>query len=263
MSKKSKKVPKKLLGIDIGGSGIKGAPVHAKKGELLTDRHRIPTPQPATPEACAETVAAVMDFHGWEKPVGVTVPGRVVGGVVETAANIDDSWKGVDAEKLFEKALGVPVTVLNDADAAGIAEVQFGAGKGHDGTVLLLTFGTGIGSALFTNGRLVLNTELGHARYNGKREAEHFAADSARTRDHLSWERWAEKRVQPVLEMYEFLFAPDLLIVGGGVSKLGKWELFGPLLETKATLVPAALGNEAGIVGAAYAARRRLQGKEL
>ncbi|MDT0633006.1 polyphosphate--glucose phosphotransferase [Rubrivirga litoralis] len=263
MSKKKKsKAPKKLLGIDIGGSGIKGAPVHAKKGELLTERHRIPTPQPATPEACAETVQAVMDFHEWTKPVGLTVPGRVVGGVVETAANIDDSWKGVDAEKLFRKTLGVPVTVLNDADAAGIAEVQFGAGRGTEGTVLLLTFGTGIGSALFTNGHLVRNTELGHVHYD-KREAEHFAADSARSRDHLSWERWAKKRVQPVLEMYEFLFAPDLLIIGGGVSKPAKWKTFGSLLKTKAKIVPAALGNEAGIVGAAYAARRSLQGKEL
>ena len=260
--KKSAKVPKKLLGIDIGGSGIKGAPAHATKGRMLTDRYRIPTPKPATPEACADVVREVMAFHEWTEPVGVTVPGRVVDGVVETAANIDDSWRGVDAEKLFRKALGVPVTVLNDADAAGIAEVQFGAGRGSEGTTLLLTFGTGIGSALFTNGHLVLNTELGHVRYD-KREAEHFAADSARTRDHLSWERWAKKRVQPVLEMYEFLLAPDLLIIGGGVSKAGKWELFGPLLKTKAKLVPAALGNEAGIVGAAYAARRRLQGKEL
>ena len=262
MAKKKKKAPKKLLGIDIGGSGIKGAPVHAKKGEMLTDRHRIPTPKPATPEACAEVVREVMAFHGWEKPVGVTVPGRVVGGVVETAANIDDSWKGADAEKLFRKALGVPVTVLNDADAAGIAEVQFGAGRGAEGTTLLLTFGTGIGSALFTNGHLVRNTELGHVRYD-KRIAEHFAADSVRTKDHLSWERWAKRRVQPVLEMYEFLLAPDLLIIGGGVSKPGKWEGFSHLLTTKARLVPAALGNEAGIVGAAYAARRSLQGKPL
>lgn len=263
MSKKKKKVRKKLIGIDIGGSGIKGAIVHAKKGRMVTERHRIPTPKPATPEACAATVEAIMAFHESSRPAGIAIPARVVDGVVETAANIDDSWKGVDAEKLFKKALGVPVTVLNDADAAGIAEVQFGAGRGAKGTVLLLTLGTGIGSALFTDGHLVRNTELGHVRYDGKRVAEKFAADSIRTKDHLSWERWATKRVQPVLEMYEFLFSPDLLIIGGGASKPGKWETFGPLLKTKAKIVPAELGNEAGIIGAAYAARRRLQGKSL
>ena len=259
----AKKAPKKIFGVDIGGSGIKGAPVNAKKGGMLAERHRIPTPQPATPEACADVVKEVMKAHDWEGPVGITVPGRVRRGTVKTAANIDNSWKGTNARKLFKKALGVPVTVLNDADAAGVAEVAFGAGRKSKGTTLLLTFGTGIGSALFVDGHLVPNTELGHVRYDGKRIAEHFAADSIRSKDHLSWEKWATRRVQPVLEMYEFLFAPDLLIIGGGVSKPDKWKTFGKLLETKARIRPAALGNEAGIVGAAYAARRSLQGKDL
>jgi polyphosphate glucokinase len=181
--------------------------------------------------------------------------------VVETAANIDDSWKGANAERLFKKHCGVPVAVLNDADAAGIAEVRFGAGKKQKGTVLMLTFGTGIGSALFIDGCLVPNTEFGHVHYDehkGKiRVAEKFAADSIRTAEHLTWERWGRRRVQPVLEMYEFLIAPDLIIIGGGVSKPGKWELFSPFLATRAKLKPAKLGNEAGIVGAALVARDR------
>ena len=251
------KAPKKVLGIDIGGSGIKGAPVHTKRGELLHDRYRIPTPQPATPKAVAETVHEIMKATDWDGPIGCTVPGRVVRGVVETAANIDDSWKGTDAAKLFRKTCGVPVAVLNDADAAGKAEVAFGAGRKKMGTVLMLTFGTGIGSALFVDGRLVPNTEFGHVRYD-HRIAEHYAADSVRTREHLSWEQWGRRRVQPVLEMYEFLLSPDLIIVGGGVSKPERWELFGPALKTQATLKPAALGNEAGIVGAALAAREML-----
>ncbi len=260
MAKTSKpKVPTKILGIDIGGSGIKGAPVHTKKGVLLKDRYRIPTPQPATPRDVAMTVAEVMKATDWDGPIGCTVPGRVVKGVVETAANIDASWTGTDARKLFRKTCGVPVAVINDADAAGLAEVRFGAGRKQKGTVLLLTFGTGIGSALFIDGTLVPNTEFGHARFD-HRIAEHVAADSVRTKEHLTWERWAKRRVQPVLEMYEFLLSPDLIIIGGGVSKPERWEAFGPALQTKAVLKPAALGNEAGIVGAALAAREMLGG---
>ncbi len=257
MAKKKKKVSRTILGIDIGGSGVKGAPVHTKKGILVGDRHRIPTPQPATPEAVLEVVAEVVEWHNWKGPIGCTVPGRVVKGIVETAANIDDSWPGTNARKLFKKRLGVPVAVLNDADAAGIAEIRFGAGR-KKGTTLVLTFGTGIGSALFTEGVLVPNTELGHLRYD-HRIAEHVAADSIRTRDHLSWEKWAKRRVQPILEMYEFLFSPDTIVIGGGVSKPERWEMFGPLLKTKAKLYPAALGNQAGIVGAALVAREMVK----
>jgi polyphosphate glucokinase len=259
MAKSKKKAPRTILGVDIGGSGIKGAPVDTKKGVLVEDRHRIPTPQPATPKAVAETMRQVMEAHGWKGALGCTVPGRVVRGVVETAANIDDAWIGTDAGKLFKKTCGVPVAVLNDADAAGIAEMRFGAGKRAKGTVLLLTLGTGIGSALFTDGHLVPNTEFGHIKFD-KRIAEHVAADSIRSKEHLSWERWAKKRVRPVLAMYEFLLSPDLIIIGGGVSKPERWERFGHLLDTKAKVVPAALGNEAGIVGAALAAREMLKG---
>ena len=253
----SKKRPGKVLGIDIGGSGVKGAVVDARTGMLVSDRTRVPTPKPATPEAVAEAVQGLVRHAGWAGPVGCTVPARVRRGVTETAANIDPSWVGTDAAKLFHKRLGVPVVVLNDADAAGLAEMKFGAGKGEPGTTLLVTFGTGIGSALFIGKHLVPNTEFGHMRFD-ERVAEHVAADSVRTREHLTWERWARRRVQPVLDMYEFLLAPDRIIVGGGVSRVDRWSQFGHFLSTKATLCRAELGNEAGIVGAALAARRSL-----
>jgi len=245
---------KTILGIDIGGSGIKGAPVDVKKGEMLTDRFRIPTPQPATPDAVAKTVAEIAQHFDWEGPIGCTVPSRVRNGITETASNIDKAWIGCKATKLLRKATGSPVAILNDADAAGIAEERYGAGRKQDGTVLMLTFGTGIGSALFIDGTLVPNTELGHLRWD-HRIIEKFAADSIRQKDHLSWTEWAKKRVQPALEHYEFLLAPDLIIIGGGVSRLDRWEGFSPLLNTKAKLKPAKLGNDAGIIGAANHAR--------
>ncbi len=248
-----------LVGVDVGGSGVKAAAVDLRNGTLLAARVRVPTPQPATPEAVAEAVAEVARAAGWTGgALGCTVPARVRHGVVETAANIDPSWIGVRAAKRFRKALGreaTVVAVLNDADAAGLAEMRWGAGRGETGTTLVVTFGTGIGSALFIGRRLVPNTELGHLRID-KRIAERMASDAARQHDHLTWERWAQKRVQKVLAHYEFIFSPDRIIVGGGVSRPDKWALFGHLLETKAVLVPAALGNEAGIVGAAFAARQ-------
>ena len=251
----SKKRPRKILGVDIGGSGVKGAVVDAKKGTLVTERARVPTPQPATPEAVAEAVAGLVEHAEWDGPVGCTVPARVRRGVTETASNIDHSWIGTDAAKLFRKRLGMPVIVLNDADAAGLAEMKFGAGKGEEGTTLVVTFGTGIGSALFVGKHLVPNTEFGHMRFD-ERVAEDVAADAVRTREHLTWERWAKRRVQPVLEMYEFLLAPDRIVVGGGVSRVDRWSQWGHFLHTRATLCRAELGNEAGIVGAALAARR-------
>lgn len=244
-----------VLGIDIGGSGIKGAPVNIKKGELISDRYRIPTPQPATPKAVAQTVHEIMKATGWTGPIGCTVPARVQNGVVTSAANIDDSWIGTQAAKLFKQECGVPVAVLNDADAAGLAEMAFGAGRKEKGTTLVLTFGTGIGSALFVGDVLVPNMELGHLRYD-HRIAEHFAADSVRTREKMTWDRWAKRRVQPLLEHYEFLFSPDLIIIGGGVSRPDRWQRFESRLNTKARIMPAALGNEAGIVGAALAAKK-------
>ena len=256
------KRPKHVLGIDIGGSGVKGAIVDAKQGTLVSERVRVPTPQPATPPAVAEAVEGLVRRLEWAGPVGCTVPARVRRGVTETASNIDHSWIGTDAAKLFRKRLGVSVLVLNDADAAGLAEMAFGAGKGEKGTTLMVTFGTGIGSALFIGKHLVPNTEFGHLRFD-ERVAEQVAADAVRTREHLTWERWAKRRVQPVLEMYEFLFAPDRLIIGGGVSRIDRWAQFGHLLKTRATLCRAELGNEAGIVGAALAARRAFRKEPL
>ena len=245
----------RILGVDIGGSGIKGAPVHVKKGVLLDERFRIPTPQPATPKAVAATVAEIAASFGWTGPIGCTMPSRVVNGITETALNIDPSWKGAKASRVIGKATGTPVTVLNDADAAGLAEVRFGAGRKQRGKTLMLTMGTGIGSALFLDGALVPNVELGSLRWDEDRILEVFAADSARSRDHLSWEKWARSRLQPVLEHIEFVFSPDLIIIGGGVSKPERWSNFADLLRTRARLRPARLGNEAGIVGAAMAAR--------
>ena len=237
------------LGIDIGGSGIKGAPVDVDAGALTAERLRIETPQPATPEAVTDTVAELVAHFAWTGPIGVTFPGIVRHGVISSAANVDPAWIGVDADDRFGAAVGCPVTVLNDADAAGIAEVAFGAGKGVAGVVLLLTFGTGIGSALFVDGRLVPNTELGHLEVDGH-DAESRAAASVREENDMSWKKWAE-RVDRYLEVVESLFSPELIIVGGGVSK--KADKFLPLLEIDTPIVPAQLLNEAGIVGAAMA----------
>ncbi|MEV1173195.1 polyphosphate--glucose phosphotransferase [Nonomuraea sp. NPDC049784] len=234
-----------VLGIDIGGSGIKGAPVDTEAGELVKERLRIPTPQPSKPHEVAEAVAAIVKHFGWNGPVGVTFPGVVKDGVVLTAANVDHSWIGVDAGELFGGA-----TVLNDADAAGVAEMTFGRGKGKRGTVLVLTFGTGIGSALFTDGTLVRNTELGHLELRGK-DAEHRASARVREEHELSWDKWAE-RVEEYLRHVEMLLSPSLIVIGGGVSR--KADKFLPHVHIGTPVVPAALQNEAGIIGAALAA---------
>ena len=245
-----------ILGIDIGGSGIKGAPVDVSTGALTADRFRLSTPQKARPSDVALTAKAVAESFGWSGPIGFTMPGRVKHGVMHTAANIDDSWIGVDAERLFTDTTGCPATVLNDADAAGVAEMAFGAGRNEMGVVLVLTFGTGIGSGLFIDGTLVPNTELGHLKLHGDK-AEAYAAASARKRDRLSWSDWAA-RAQEYLAHVEFLFAPDLIILGGGVSRPKKVAKYLHHLETKARIVPAQLQNEAGIIGAACAARSRV-----
>jgi polyphosphate glucokinase len=239
-----------LLGIDIGGTGIKGAPVDTRSGELITERHRIPTPQPSAPDAVADVVAEIAAFFDWTGPLGVTFPAVVRRGVVETAANVEKEWVGVDVATLFGDKLGAPVTVLNDADAAGSAEIAFGAGRERQGTVLVVTLGTGIGSALFTGGHLVPNTELGHLQIRGK-EAERRAAESVRESKALTWEQWA-KRLNEYFDAIEQILWLDLIVFGGGVIK--KSDKFLPLLETRAELVPAQLLNNAGIVGAALAA---------
>jgi polyphosphate glucokinase len=238
------------LGIDIGGTGIKAAPVDVATGTLVAGRQKIPTPRPALPDAVAGVLQELVASFGWSGPVGVTFPGVVTDGVARTAANLDPAWIGLDVGSLFGKAAASPVRVLNDADAAGIAEMTFGAGAGQRGTVLMLTFGTGIGSALFTSGVLVPNTEFGHIEIRGK-DAERRASEHAKTVHDLSWEKWAG-RVEEYLQHVEALLSPHLIIVGGGISRQSdKWV---PLLTgIRARIVPAALHNDAGIVGAAMA----------
>jgi polyphosphate glucokinase len=238
------------FGVDIGGSGIKGCTVDLRSGSLDEQRVRLPTPVPATPTAVAELVATITDDFGWHGPMGVTLPSVLKRGIALTAAHLDPAWKGLAADKLFSEYCRVPVVVLNDADAAGLAEMRFGAGRDHDGVVLLLTFGTGIGSALFVDGELVPNTELGHLQVDGV-EAETRAAAAARDDEALSWPHWAA-RVSRYLQVLEDLVWPDLIIAGGGVSKKAdKWL---SLLECRTPVVAAALRNDAGIVGAAAAA---------
>jgi polyphosphate glucokinase len=241
-----------ILGIDVGGSGIKGATVDVMTGEFTRERFRLPTPDPSSPEDVAETVQNVVEYFNWHGPIGCTMPAVVKGGTVYTAANINKDWIGTNATRLFQGRTGCPVTVLNDADAAGIAEMTFGAGVGHKGVVMLLTFGTGIGSSIFVNGHLMPNTELGHIDIRGK-IAEARASERARQEKDLSWEKWGE-RVNEYLQYLEFLFSPDLFIFGGGVSK--RHEKFFHYLTTRAPIVPAALFNDAGIVGAALAAQQ-------
>ena len=246
------------LGIDIGGSGIKGAIVDLKKGEFAVERLRIPTPQPATPEAVAAVVKEIADHFAdklGDAPVGITVPAVVTHGITRTAANIDPSWVDAPAERIFEETLGRNITLVNDADAAGVAEVRWGAARKHPGLVIVTTLGTGIGTAVIHKGVLIPNQEFGHIEMLGQ-DAEPQAAASAREREQLSFEVWATERLQPYYERLEFYTWPDLIVVGGGVSKQA--DKFLPLLNLKTPIVPAKLRNAAGIVGAAWLAVDRL-----
>ncbi|MDZ7269180.1 MAG: ROK family protein [candidate division KSB1 bacterium] len=240
-----------ILGIDIGGTGIKGAPVNTYTGSLKQERVRLLTPHPATPAKVAKLVHKIAQHFAWRGAIGVGFPGVVQKGRVLTAANLDKRWIGKDAESLFREATGCAVTVINDADAAGLAEMRFGAGRGHQGKVLLLTLGTGIGSALFLNGKLVSNTEFGHLEIRGK-IAERRASDRVRQRKKLSWKKWAG-RVQEYLDHLSLLLSPDLIILGGGAVK--DYKKFSRYLELPAAIKPAESGNLAGIVGAALAAQ--------
>jgi polyphosphate glucokinase len=239
------------FGIDVGGSGIKGGIVDMDTGLLIGERIKVLTPQPATPSAVAKAIAEVVTGFGWTGPLGVTYPGVVTHGVVHTAANVDKSWIGTNAREVISAELnGQDVTILNDADAAGLAEERYGAGREQSGLVVLLTFGTGIGSAVIHNGALIPNTEFGHLEVGGK-EAEQRAASSVKERHDWSYEKWAHQ-VTRVLVAIENAIWPDLFIAGGGISrKATKWV---PLLENRTPVVPAALQNTAGIVGAAMAA---------
>ena len=237
-----------VLGIDIGGTGIKAAPVDLTTGTLAGERVKVPTPRPAVPDVIAGVVRDLAKGFGWTGPAGITFPGVVINGITMTAHNLDPAWIGLDARALFAEATGLEVALLNDADMAGVAEMKFGAGAGEQGTVMMLTFGTGIGSALFRAGTLVPNTEFGHIEIHGH-DAESRASERAKVLHDLSWGSWAG-RVDNYLDHVEALVAPDLFIIGGGISR--KADKFIPLLTSiRARIVPAALHNDAGLVGAA------------
>lgn len=240
-----------ILGIDIGGSGIKGAPVDTEKGELSAERHRIPTPNPSTPDSVASVIAEITQHFEWYGPVGCGFPAVVQNGISRTAANIHKDWVDTHVAELFSERAHLPVRVVNDADAAGMAEITFGAGRGRTGVVLIVTIGTGLGTSVFIDGRLLPNTELGHIQLHG-RDAELFASDAVRKKEDLSWKEWAE-RFDQYLCALEDLIWPDLIILGGGASK--KHKKFTKYLTTRAEVLPAQLRNEAGIIGAALAAR--------
>lgn len=241
------------IGIDIGGTGIKGALVDTVRGELVTDRAKVPTPDGGDPDAVVAAVTQMVDGFGAdarEVPIGVCFPAIVRQGRTMSAANVSNRWIGLEAEDLFEQALKRDIHFVNDGDAAGIAEVRFGAARDVDGLVILTTLGTGIGSAFVYNGTLVPNTEIGHLQIDGK-DAERRAAYSAKERGDLSWQEWA-KRLERFYRHVEFLFSPELFVVGGGVSK--HHERFLPLLDIETPIVPAKLRNNAGIQGAAWLA---------
>jgi polyphosphate glucokinase len=245
----------KVLGIDIGGTGIKGAVVDTNKGVFKTDRLRILTPRPATPEAVSAVVDQITAHFEWDGPLGCTFPGVVTHGVIRTAANLGDDWIGLEASAQLGGDLDV--TVMNDADAAGLAEASFGGGDAHKGVVVLLTLGTGIGSALMYHGKLVPNTELGHLPLHGG-DAEKYAAESVRERDGLSWQEWAG-RVSEYLQVVEDLLWPDLFILGGGVSK--EPDPWLPQVQCRTPVTTARLKNKAGIIGAALQARHHTESR--
>ena len=242
-----------MVGVDVGASGIKGAIVNIETGELLTERHKLPTPKPATPQAMAGTFAELIKMLDWSGPIGCGFPAIIKKGVAHSAANIDTSWIGTNVEEIFSSACGCPVKVLNDADAAGLAEMSFGKGKGVDGVVLLITIGSGLGSALFVNGQLVPNSELGHIYLqNEEKVAEFKASSAAKKREDISYEIWG-KRLNDYLVHLDRIFSPDRVILGGGISR--KFEKYGKYLDITVDVVPADLRNNAGSIGAAlYAA---------
>ena len=249
----------KVLGVDVGASGIKGGVVDIKTGDLLTERLRLPTPEPATPKNMAKTFAELLKMHKWDGLVGCGFPSIVKNGMALSAANIDKAWKGTNIEKVFSKASGAKVKALNDADAAGLAEMRFGAGKGKKGTVIMITIGSGLGSAIFLNGKLLTNMELGHIYLKGQSEiAEKYASNSTKKNLDLTWEEWA-LRFKVYLEHVQHVFSPDLFILGGGASK--KFDRYADIISIKTPVVPAQLLNNAGTVGAACYAYESMKKK--
>lgn len=241
-----------ILGIDIGGSGIKGALVDVKTGKLTSERHRIPTPRPATPEAIAGTIKELVSHFDWKGKVGCGFPTPLQHGKCQSGGNLHPDWKGVQANELFEQACGNKFTIVNDADAAGLAEISFGAGKDKKGVVIMITLGTGIGSGIFLDGNLLQNTELGHIFTSKGKVFEKYAADSARKREELSRKEWA-KRLHKYFSHIMLILSPDLIIIGGGASK--KLDKYGKRLQKDFPLVAAQAENEAGIIGSAMASQ--------
>ena len=246
-----------ILGIDVGATGIKSAIVETATGELLSERHRIVTPHPATPEAVAEVVDGLLRHHRWKGPAGMGFPAAIQHGIVRTAANIGPSFIGLPISGYFSRETGSPFFVANDADVAGVAEMRFGAGKDHPGVVLIVTIGTGLGTALFSGGHLLPNTELGHAFLENGQSAERYASETVRVTQGLGWKDWGE-RLNLFLVMMENLLWPDLIVLGGGVSD--KLCHYSPMLTTRAPVVAARFLNQAGIIGAALFAEESLRG---
>lgn len=245
-----------ILGIDIGGTGIKSAIVETKTGELITERKRVVTPRPATPDAIGKTLKEVVEQHEWSGPIGIGFPAAIQHGIARTAANVDKTFIGLPIAECFSKHTGCPVYIANDADVAGLAEMRFGAGKDNRGVVLIVTIGTGLGTALFSDGHLQPNTELGHVYLSNGVEAERYASEAVRIVKELKWKEWGE-RLNLYLTTMESLLWPDLIILGGGVSE--KLHKFSPMLTTTVPVVAASFLNQAGIVGAALFAEEELK----
>lgn len=244
-----------LLGIDIGGSGIKAAIVDIHTGELVTERHRIPTPKPATPEAVAKVIKQMVDHFDWKQAVGCSFPTTIIGGKCVHSGNLDKSWLNVQVDELFQKECGVPFFLSNDADLAGVAEMNLGAGKGEKGVAIVITIGTGIGSGLFMDGKLVPNLEVGKLLHTNGEIIELHTADSARKREELSLKKWA-KRFDKLLKYVDLVFSPELIILGGGISK--KYDEFKQYLTANVPIKVAQFRNNAGIIGAAMYASKRM-----
>lgn len=245
-----------ILGIDIGGTGIKGAIINTKTGKLTSDRHRIPTPQPATPNAVAKTIQELVNYFNWKGPIGCGFPTPLQHGKCLSGGNLHPDWKGTQVDELFNKATGNEYSIVNDADAAGLAEVSFGAGRNKMGTVIMITLGTGIGSGIFLDGKLLPNSELGHVLYKNGDIFEKYCSDSARKRDGLSRKEWG-KRLNKYFNHINLLLSPDLFIIGGGASK--KLEKFEGEIKVDVPLVAAEAENEAGIIGAAMASKNHIK----
>lgn len=245
-----------ILGIDIGGTGIKSAIVETKTGELITERKRVATPRPATPDAIGQTLKEVVEQHEWSGPIGIGFPAAIQHGIARTAANVDKTFIGLPIAECFSKHTGCPVYIANDADVAGLAEMRFGAGRDNRGVVLIVTIGTGLGTALFSDGHLQPNTELGHVYLSNGVEAERYASEAVRIVKELKWKEWGE-RLNLYLTTMESLLWPDLIVLGGGVSE--KLHKFSPMLTTTVPVVAASFLNQAGIVGAALFAEEELK----